>query len=1236
MNLSSQIAKLLHKTLGNTTKGKFQDESPKKSALKYLFAFLLFATLGYLGNYFRLPLFFGVDFLFGSIFVLIATYLYGITMGGMVAAIASIHTYFLWGHPYAAILFILETLWVGIWLKHYQKTKKRSPSLVLLVLSYWICLGAPLSFSFYHFILGLQNSSLILVVLKQVINGVFNALVANLFINYFSLLRQWVQKRRGEQHNANIQQMLFHLLLTFVFVPILAIAVLVGYQSIQDIDTRINTKLYSSVATLTVDLKFWHQRNLDVLRELATIGTDQQNLERLQFATTTLGKTTPSFLKIYTADTENNVLTTFPNIPDIDKASLSQSVIHTEIFRQVQTTLSSVFGDIYTDAITTSPHVDLAVPIFQNNRFNGLVMAELDISQVKKFLEAKSGTLKVGAVLLDRSKKIISSSSPEFLSGKAFDPQQGGELRPFKADQMQWFPKIKGAALMTRWRKSYYLQQVAIGGEIPWDLVVRFSPVDYINTLERLQTFILALILAIILPATMVANALSRRMVKPIAKLIRLTTDLQQNLSVESSFAWQSSNLTEIDTLGHNFQVMAIALREQFHKIEQTNQSLEQHIQERTAELIKSEERWQLAIQAADDGIWDWNIETGIIFRSDRWHTMLGLNSGVYNEQPLAWADLIHPEDRDRLLQLQEDYITKKISQYIIEYRMRCQDGSYKWILTHAKALWNEQGSPIRLIGANSDITDYKNANMQTLQAMESAQKANRAKSEFLATMSHEIRTPMNAVIGFTSLLLDTNLDAEQQEFTEIIRTSGDNLLTIINDILDFSKIESGKFSLDIQPFNLRYCIEESLDLLASTAATKGIELAYCMAADVPEWIVSDITRLRQIFVNLVGNAIKFTAQGEVTLRVSVQKINQQHNYQLLFAVKDTGIGIPRDRYDRLFKPFSQVDSSTTRQYGGTGLGLAIANHLAILMGGEMSVESEVGVGSTFSFTISTVATESELSDIQENLNLAGQRLLILEDNDVSRESLTILAQALKMEVSATNSSEQAIAWLQNGKQFDIAIVDDSILIVDVSKENYSIKQLMRTYSSSLPMILLSRLFSCALSSSESITICLNKPIKRSQIYKNLLKLCSKNSLDGIQTTQKNNSLFNENFATNFPLKILLAEDNIVNQKVATRFLNRLGYRVDVVANGIEVLESLSRQNYDVILMDVHMPVKDGITATQEIRLSKEAWHNIPIIAITASHELSIKDEVIDCGMNDYVIKPFIPEELFQKLSKYI
>ncbi len=1267
------ITRFLRKLLNDKSKDKFQDEFQGKFTLKYALIFLLFATLGYLGNYFRLPLFSGVDFLFGSIFVLIATYFYGITMGVLVSAIASTYTCFLWGHPYAAFLLVLESLWLGIGLR-YQEKQERSRNIVLLALFYWLCLGAPLCFTFYFFILKFGFNSVVLVVLKQVINGVFNALIASLCINYLPL-KQWFQKRQGDRNQQTIQQLLFHLLLAAVFIPIFTIAILTGAQSLQNINLEIDSQLRASTSSLSSDLKFWHQRNLQTLKELAKIVADTQDLERLQFATTTLGKATPTFLSVYTTDAEGNILTAFPNASDLTRASLSKAIRKEDIFQQVKSSLSTTFGDIHIDEMTSDSHIDAAVPIFKNNRFNGIIIAALDISHIKNFLIEKSKTWRTEAFLLDRQNKIISSTSPDFLTGQLFDLAQGGEIQAIGNDQRQWVPNTKGMATITRWRKSYYLQQATISNEIPWSLVVRLSPVPYINLLEELHTKILAIILAIILPATMAANFLSRRFARPIAKLMRLTTDLQQNPVADKDFTWNSSNLTEIDALGYNFQVMAIALQEKFHEIEEVNQNLEIRIQERTAELLKSEERWQLASQAADDGIWDWNVKTGVTFRSDRWRTMLGLSPSIDNEYPVDWLDLIHPEDRDRLLQIQEDYFAHRIDHYITEYRLRCQDGSYKWIATQAKALWNEQDEPIRMVGTNKDITDRKvaiavlekresyltmlveiqrhllaesvsnqeydnilgilgkvsdfssiklfvcerdqfdepelrlysawfdenvsrpsesvqtkfkqmiislqwlsrlangeiineslstiseaerpiltvknlhsilmmpivvsgkfwgflsfhdylcdrlrdsvevsllrisvsslamhlerqQAKVEMLQAMESAQTANRAKSEFLATMSHEIRTPMNAVIGMTSLLLDTELSSEQQELTEIVRSSGDNLLTIINDILDFSKIESGRLTLDNHPFILRHCIEESLDLLASTAITKGIELAYCIDTDVPEWIVSDITRLRQILVNLFSNAIKFTSQGAVTLRVSVKEIDQQHqNHQLLFAVEDTGIGIPSDRYDRLFKPFSQVDSSTTREYGGTGLGLAIANQLTILMGGEMSVESEVGVGSTFAFTISTVAETNTVIPKEWDLSLVGKRILILEDNDVSRESLTIFTQILQMEVLATKSSEQAIAWLQSDKQFDLAIVDAGIPItinVDSSSDkcdNCDVRKLMRMQSSSLPMILLSHSFSCDFFSPDPITTCLIKPIKRSKLYNSLLGTCKK------------------------------------------------------------------------------------------------------------------------------------------------
>ncbi len=1427
MNFPSQIATFLYKSL--------QKSFTEKIPMKLFLQLLLLAALGYLGNYLRLPLFFGVDFLFGSIFGLLATYLYGIRIGVSVSAIASVHTYILWGQPYAAVLLILESLWVGLVVNRRNK-EKRSPNMVLLVLTYWLCLGAPLCFIFYYFFLKFGISSVILVTLKQVINGAFNALIASLCLDYLPL-RSWFQQKQSDRDHLTIQQVLFNLLVAFVFFPVLTVAILTGYQSIHNIEHEINNNLASSTAALSLDLKIWNRDNLRTLQELATLASDDKNVERLQFATTTLVKVTPSFLSIYTTDTQGNILSAFPDIPDTDKSSLNKYVANEEIFSKVRDELDIAFSDIHLDERVLAFSVDIALPILKNNRFNGLVIGSLDISQLKDFLKEESVTWKIEAFLIDRQKKIISTSSPNLVVGQIFDLQQSAEIRNFRPEQIQWIPKIKGISLMSRWRKSYYVQQLAIGEKNPWTMVVRLSPVPFIDALENLYIYILAIVLAIVLLATMAANALSRRLVKPIFKLLRLTTDLRQNFSAESDFVWQSNSFAEIDTLGYNFQIMAIALREKFQEIYQANLHLEEKVQARSAELLKSEQRWQLAIQAADDGIWDWNLETDKTFRSDRWFTMLGFDGDSDNQRPIDWLDLIHADDRDRVLQAKDNYLAHKTAICICEYRMRCRDGSYKWLLTHAIALWNDQGMPTRMIGANNDITDRKlaietlqkretylamlvdiqhyllaesnssedyanileilgkasdfssvklfvcdrdddiltckiygawlsskidqqinqqvesieielaqnlidsswlerltnneiineslsssskldreilmsrglcsvlvmpimvnddlwgflsfddyvcdllrdyneislltiavsslvihlerqQAKMEMLQAMESAQAANHAKSEFLATMSHEIRTPMNAVMGFTSLLLDTLLDDEQQEFVEIIRTSGDNLLMIINDILDFSKIESGRFSLDMHPFNLRHCIEECLDLLSSNASFKKIELAYCMTAEVDEWIVSDITRLRQILINLLGNAIKFTSKGTVSLRVSAiknavpnfvateslsekspsEKSSSETSYQLLFEVKDTGIGIPQNRYDRLFKPFSQVDSSTTRNYGGTGLGLAIANRLSELMGGEMSVESEVGVGSTFSFTIATTTAELELDSPKHEQSFAGQRLLIVEDNDINREELMIVGQDLNMKVMATNLSEQAIAWLREGNQFDLAIVDAYMPFTN--DENAletadDISTLIRLQAKTLPMIVLTSSHKdsnevCSIID-DQITTYLNKPTKRSHLCSAIYKLCGNQYQSQMQSKPKDSSLFDLSFAVNFPLKILLAEDNVVNQKVAIRYLNRLGYRPDVAANGLEVISLMQNKTYDVILMDVHMPELDGIETTKRIILEfpQKPW----IIAVTANALQGDREICLQAGMQDYVSKPLKVQELIAALE---
>jgi CheY-like chemotaxis protein len=487
----------------------------------------------------------------------------------------------------------------------------------------------------------------------------------------------------------------------------------------------------------------------------------------------------------------------------------------------------------------------------------------------------------------------------------------------------------------------------------------------------------------------------------------------------------------------------------------------------------------------------------------------------------------------------------------------------------------------------------------------------------------------MNAVIGMSGLLLDTPLNEEQHDYAATIRDSGDALLAIINDILDFSKIEAGRMDIEAQPFDVRECVESALDLVAARAAQKQLDLVYVFEGEVPPAVSGDVTRLRQILLNLLSNAVKFTERGEIVLTVTAT--GTDGTAELAFSLRDTGIGLSGEAIGRLFQKFSQADTSTTRKYGGTGLGLAISKRLAELMGGSMWVESAgLGQGSTFGFTIKAPAAalparaRRELIGTQSQLK--GRRLLVVDDNGTNRRVLGLQAGKWGMVALSTESPEEALRWVAKGQAFDLAILDMHMPGMD----GLTLARGIRDKNPKLPLVLFSSLGRKEAGDTDSLfSGYLAKPLRQSHLFDTLVTILGDGPSPNAPAATK--PRIDATMASRHPLRILLAEDNAVNQKLALRILQQMGYRADLASNGLEALESVARQTYDVVLMDVQMPEMDGLEATR--RIVANGSQRPRIVAMTANAMQGDREMCLAAGMDDYVTKPIRVDQLVEALN---
>jgi PAS domain S-box-containing protein len=668
-------------------------------------------------------------------------------------------------------------------------------------------------------------------------------------------------------------------------------------------------------------------------------------------------------------------------------------------------------------------------------------------------------------------------------------------------------------------------------------------------------------------------------------------------------------------------------------------ESQRREIARQAKELDEAQQRFQRAVSGTQDALFEHDFKLSTWWHSPRLEEMLGYGEGEIPTNVDGLMFVVHPDDAALYGDALKRHLVDR-EPYDFEHRLVKKSGETLWVRARGNAQRDAEGQPIVLAGSISDITESRAAREATVLAAQEAEAANMAKSTFLATMSHEIRTPMNGIIGMTGLLLDSGLDRVQRDYAETIRASADSLLTILNDILDFSKIEAGKLDIESIELDLGTNVDDVGSIMAFQAAAKGLELVVNVRPEVPSRVMGDPQRIRQCLLNLVGNAIKFTQYGEVVVEVCA--LGQQNGKSLVhFEVRDTGIGIPTETLDKLFEPFTQADSSTTRKFGGTGLGLSIVRKLVELMGGKAGAQSVAGKGSTFWFTLPLDTVHVADEPMKTPAMPRGRRILFVDDNETNRRVLSSQMQHAGYEVELAAGAAEALEILRRPKaDFDVVVLDYQMPDMDGAMLGEQIMNAKEIPATRLVLLTsLDRSGDMQRFADIGFSAYLTKPVRTRELLDCLDKALARNAQDWYMRSQpiitRGTLIATEN-KRQYSGKVLLVEDNAINQRVARRFLERLGCEVHVVGDGQQAVERYQREAFGFILMDMQMPIMDGIEATRRIRELEAGGQRTPIVALTANAMMGTLERCLEAGMDDYLTKPLDISRLQDVLDRFM
>jgi PAS domain S-box-containing protein len=897
------------------------------------------------------------------------------------------------------------------------------------------------------------------------------------------------------------------------------------------------------------------------------------------------------------------------------------------------------FGPVRIDDATGVPYMSIAVPLInlREGGVDGVLVAGVHLKRVWELIAGTKLSSGENVYILDTDNRLIAHRNPSVvLRGTDFEaPLTDGfhiGLDGTSVAMAMSRVRFKGQAFTVVAEREIYQ---AMGPAIRTILIIA------------------SVLVLVFLTACIMGILTVRRIIRPIKSL----EDVAR--AIKSGELDRQAPVTGNDEFGElavAFNTMTAKLRKSLGSLQtevterrlaeeelaRHRDNLEVSVNERTKELRGSQARFQDIALSSADWIWEMDANGRYTYASGKVKEIFGYEPDeIIGKTPF---DLMPKEEGERVEKIFQKITSEKKEIVDLESWNLTKGGKRVCLLTSGVPILGEKGELLGYRGVDKDITERKLAEVELKQAKETAETANIAKGEFLANMSHEIRTPLNGVIGMTGLLLDTELTPEQHQYAETVRVSGESLLGVINDILDFSKIEAGRLDIEILNFDLRTTLENVTDVLAMAAHNKGLEFACLVRNDVPALLRGDPGRLRQILVNLVNNAIKFTEKGEVVVRSTLEQ--EDDNYATIrFSVTDTGVGIPKDRMDRLFQSFSQVDASTSRRYGGTGLGLAISKELSEMMGGRIGVESEEDKGSTFWFTaVLEKQPQGRYAEIVVPEDIRKMRILVVDDNATNREVLRERLKSWGCRFDEASHGEQALDKLRlavaDGDPFGIAILGMQMPVMNGEAIGRKIKEDSDLKDTILVMLTSLGLRGDAARMKEiGFAAYLTKPVKNSQLYDCLITVMGRK-------TEEREGASSESIVTRYSIaedkkrkiRILLAEDNMINQQVALNILEKFGYRADAVANGQEAVKALEMVPYDLVLMDVQMPEMDGLQATAQIRNPKSAVinHDIPVIAMTAHAMKGDRERCLEAGMNDYTTKPIDPKELLKTLTKWI